>query len=314
MWYNDILIILMGFVAILMIIMTVIMSARIRKPKPAETVEEIPEKVYVEKGFERQEESEEEETSPDYIEQEPVEEENIEDYSVEVEPIDYTVEIEPVTIDETVSLETEPVEPAPPEEDVVIIPTEPIIIEEASEQIEEPSTENTSDEDVVITPIEPIIIEPEPETEPTTESEPNEDIIITPNETFYDPEPEETEEPTDREEPPSLEGEEAEIEDIPEIELPPLEPEETKSIPEEIEPEPKPEPEAEPVIPVVEGKTQSRRLRKPVIDESDPDLKVDLGVKTCPNCGAKVPDTIYCILCGKPLDPENTVGYEEEEN
>ena len=248
MWYNDILIILMGFVAILMIIMTVIMSARIRKPKPVETVEEKPEKVYVEKGFERQEEPEEEETSPDYIEQEPVEEETIEDYSVEVESIDYTVEIEPVTIDETVSLETEP----------------------------------------------------------TTESKPDEDVVITPNETFYDPEPEETEEPTDEEE--------AEIEDIPEIELPPLEPEETKSIPEEIEPEPEPEPEAEPVVPVVEGKTQSRRLRKPVIDESDPALKVDLGVKTCPNCGAKVPDTIYCILCGKPLDPENTVGYEEEEN
>lgn len=278
MWYNDMLIILMGFVSILMIIMTVIMSARIRKPKPVETVEEIPEKVYVEKGFERQEDAGEEETSPDYIEQEPVEEGNIEDYSVEVEPIDYTVEIEPVASAQRVSLETEPVEPVPSDEDVVITPTEPIIIEEASEQIEEPIAENT----------------------------PDKDVVITPNETFYDPEPEETEEPTDEEE--------AEIEDIPEIELPPLEPEETKSIPEEIEPEPESAPEAESVVYVVEGKKQSRRLRKPVIDESDPDLKVDLGVITCPNCGAKVPDTIYCILCGKPLDPENTVGYEEEEN
>lgn len=198
MWYNDILIILMGFLAVLMILMALLVSSRARKPKPVETEEEKPEKVYIEKGFEKQEEPEEEQ-------------------KVEV----------------------------------------------------------TS--------------------------------------TYIDPEPVEEEDPIEEEKPPQQEEEETEIDDIPEIELPPLEPDDPETIPEEIEPEPEPEPEAEPVVPVVEGNTKSRRLRKPVIDESDPDLKVDLGVETCPNCGAKVPDTIYCILCGKPLDPENTIGYEEEE-
>jgi hypothetical protein len=60
------------------------------------------------------------------------------------------------------------------------------------------------------------------------------------------------------------------------------------------------EPEKEVVID--EYITPTRRERKPVIDESDPDLKIDLGVETCPHCGSKVPNTIYCIYCGKSLD------------
>ena len=50
----------------------------------------------------------------------------------------------------------------------------------------------------------------------------------------------------------------------------------------------------------------SIRVRRPVIDESDPDLKIDLGVETCPHCGSRVPNTIYCIYCGKSLEIEDS--------
>ena len=278
MWYNDILIILMGFLALLMILMALLVSLRARKPKPIETIEEKPERVYVEKGFEKQVDLEEEQKDED---------ENNTTY----------IESEPITIDETESRDSEPIETPPPNEDVVITPTEPIIIEEASKEPLEPNAERTLDEDLVITPVETIIIEPEPETGSITESEPYEDVIITPNATIYNPKQEEIEEATDEEDQNPLEKEEVNIEDIPKVELSPLEP----------------KTEAEPVISILEGNTESRRLRKPVIDESDPELKVDLGVKTCLNCGATVPDTIYCILCGKQLDPDNAIDCEEEE-
>ena len=51
---------------------------------------------------------------------------------------------------------------------------------------------------------------------------------------------------------------------------------------------------------------QFRKERKPIIDESDPDLNMDMGVKSCPHCGSEVPDTIYCINCGKSLDPQES--------
>ena len=211
--------------------------------------------------------------------------------------------------------------------------------------------EPQKDESIEITPVEPIIMEaeynepdydkingdvpeepeqleeeiPESEyTEPLYElpdaSEPDESVVITPNQTFYDPVPEETVEKPEIEDSPTLEEEttepvEPQIEEIPEIELPSLEPDEPAAIPEEIEPDIVEESPPEPVIEPKPVKSRGRgRIRKPVIDESDPDLKIDLGTNTCPHCGSKVPDTIYCIYCGKALNPNNVVEEKEEEN
>ena len=80
-----------------------------------------------------------------------------------------------------------------------------------------------------------------------------------------------------------------------------------------IEPDTEEEPE-ELILPEETLETRSRnRIRKPIIDESDPEINMSLGVEKCPHCGSKVPNTIYCINCGKALDPENTIMNEEEE-
>ncbi len=315
MLYEDILLIAMGFVALVMIVMAVMMGSRPRKSvKKVVEEEPKPEKILVEKGFERT------------IKEEPIEPEEEYDYTpVYIEKPATPVMDEPPTeeIEEEPTPEPEPIieEPEP-----VLVKPEPVIIEPIPD---ESFIEPEPDETVEITPVEPMIfdtIEIEEKTKPDimgspSISEPDEEVAITPNQTFYDPiiiEPVETRAPT-LEESPSLDEEEEpiepehEIEDIPEIELPPLEPEEPEAVPEEIEPEVEEEPEPEPVVPVMREKLKStRRVRKPIIDESDPDLKIDLGVEKCPHCGSKVPATIYCINCGKPLDPERAEQQEEE--
>jgi hypothetical protein len=49
-----------------------------------------------------------------------------------------------------------------------------------------------------------------------------------------------------------------------------------------------------------------KNLRKPFRNESDPDVNTSMGVKTCINCGSEVPDTTYCIYCGKSIEVKET--------
>ena len=305
MWYNDILLILMGVIAIMMILMAVMVESRVKKPTKIVEEEPKPEKILVEKGFEHKNREES-------VESEPEPEQDYSDYmkpetpEYEEPPIEETVEIEPVTV-----IEDEPIQEEPEP-----IPEEPIFEEPV---FEEP--EPLPEESVEITPIEPIIIETEYEPEPEPPDiygspsleEPDDDVIITPNQTFYDPvieepsiEPELIEEETP-------ETVEPETQDIQEIELPTIETESQDQVLEEIEPDTEEEPE-DLILPEETLETRSRnRIRKPIIDESDPEINMSLGVEKCPHCGSKVPNTIYCINCGKALDPENTILNEEEE-
>jgi len=311
MWYNDLLLVLMGVIAIVMILMAVMIGSRAKKPLKKVEEEPKPEKILVEKGFENNIHDEPVEPEP---EPEP-------DYSDYMEP--ETPEYEEPPIEETTEPEPEPdyseymapeyeetIELEPIQEEPEPIPEEPIF--------EEP--EPLPDETVEITPIEPIIIEFTPETEqpdiygsPSLE-EPDDDVIITPNQTFYDPV---IEEPSVEPEPEVIEEEtpettEPELPDIPEIELPAIEKEPQEQVPEEIEPDTEEEPE-ELIIPEETLVAQPRnRIRKPIRDESDPEINMDLGVETCPHCGSKVPNTIYCINCGKALDPNYIPEPEEE--
>ena len=312
MWYNDILLVLMGVIAIVLILMAVMVGSRVKRPpKIVEEEEPKSEKILVERGFENHKQEEptepEPEPEPDYSAYMPSEPPEYEEPPIE-EPIepepDYSEYIEPEheepPIEETVELEPTQEEPKP-------IPDEPVF--------EEPPP----DESVEITPIEPIFMETDyqPESEqpdiygsPSID-EPNDDVIITPNQTFYDPiieepsvEPEPIEEPPETSEPEPL--------DVTEIEPPVIETEPHIQALEETEPDTEEEPE-ELTPPEETLETRSRtRIRKPIIDESDPEINVDLGVETCPHCGSKVPNTIYCINCGKALDPNNIPEPEEE--
>lgn len=361
MWYNDILLILLLFVGLLLIVMTIIISSRMGQKKPAPVIEEKPEKIFVEKGFEKHEPEPKKELEyetpfekPSSVEQEPIE-------KVSETKSEYTkseAEAGP-DIAETLydSLDT----PKQHFEDVVIPPVEPIVL--VSDEEEHDSTDGdviTSVESILIDSVsEESSIEKEPNLaeSPTLEEEhevdqfeevesynsfieppsfePSEDVLITPSETFYESTPEDTtvDKPNPLEVPEDLlEVVEPEpeidkinetkseedlieiIEELPEIELPLIEPEVTEAIEDEVEPDTIDEGlVSEPKVSVVnEQLSYRRKLRKPVIDESDPELNLDLGVRTCPSCGAKVPNTIYCILCGKPLDPDNVIGYDEE--
>ncbi|MFW6109041.1 MAG: zinc ribbon domain-containing protein [archaeon] len=243
MWYNDLLMILMGFVAVLMIVMALVVFTRVNKPSVDEEEEEA-DKILVEKGFEKERDTEEPESNETSLDT--------------TKPITEKKE-EPKTTDKE---------------------KENRIEVTVSEEIES----STEEEVVEITPVEKIIVEPESKEKETLTTETNEEVVITPNETFYELEPKDE----------THHEEEPEKTDIPEVEKP---------LP-EIE-----DPEEEQGVTKEKPK---RRIRKPVIDESDPDLKIDLGVETCPHCGSKVPNTIYCINCGGALDPENTIGLEEE--
>ena len=309
--YNELLLILMGFVVLMMIVMAVMVGTRTKKPAVKIIEEEPkPEKILVEKGFENHikepvDEPEEFDFTPIFIDEPP---------APEVKEPEEEIEYTPVLIDELPAPEDE----EPPSE---ILETEPTLEPEPTP--EETEFDALPEETVEIPHIEPIIIEPT-ENEETALPNLNEspsipeldmEVIITPNQTFYDPIPEEPAEETapSIEDSPiigeAVESEEHEVEDIPEIELAPLEPDEPEQMPEEIEAEIEEEPEPEPEIPA--SMMPLRRIRKPVIDESDPDTQIDLGIETCPHCGSKVPATIYCINCGKALDP-NAIEQEEE--
>jgi hypothetical protein len=278
--------------------------------EPAEPEAEEPESVYIE------------EPEP-VLEQEPV----LEEPTVEAEPVhDEGVEITPV---EPIILESEYVEPVYDKFESVLVESEPVVDELEYEKIVESAPVELEPEPEYVEPVYEKIVESAPmELEPEAEpeyydpvsyfipdaTEIDEDVVITPNQTFYDPVPEEAvvkvkpviEKSPALEE--AVEPVERRIDDIPEVELSPQEPDVATPIPEEIEPDVEEEPVPEPVV---KPRARSRsRTRKPVIDESDPELKIDLGVETCPHCGSKVPNTIYCIYCGKSLDPTRVVEQE----
>jgi hypothetical protein len=325
MVYNELLIVLMAFLAVLMIVMTIIVLTRPRKPPVIKEKEEPVEKILVERGFEReiQEESldlEKEETdsgyTPVFIEAEPEKPEYDELHS------EYIDKIEPSILDETEPAYQEPVNDYKKEVDLLERArklTHEAMQEEkplVKKQPEEEPLENQIQEDEEIKSIVEDIDEPETSEYVdfrTPVSEPGEEVIITPTKTFYDAIPEKGEE----DKMPTLEGSPTLDEESPELEVEVYEEGEFDQI-EKFDlglAEEQVERELEEAMPAVEPveitETEyRRRIRKPVIDENDENIKVDLGIETCPHCGSKVPDTIYCINCGKPLNPEKV---EEED-
>jgi len=277
----------MGVMVAAMILAVMIVQSRLSKGRPAETEEPVDDKVYVELGFDPEEEPEEVPPEPvnDSVEFDlaPIEPayEAVDDLpKMEPEEVFFGESFEasePVVIETPMIImeEPEPVaEPLKPLFEVSYEPAEPVVIE-APEMvvIEEPKTVEFETEkgpmfEIEYQESEPVVIETE-----RMILEPEEDVEPAPVE-----EPEVLDEVPEPEEDPVVE----EIEVIPEVE--PAEPE----TPEVIEaPEPR----------------KRRRLRKPIIDESDPDINLDMGIKSCPHCSSEVPDTIYCINCGKSLDP-----------
>ena len=305
MWYNDILLMLMGFVVLLMIVMA-IMVLRIRKPQLVEKKEdEKVEKVFVEKGFEKKkpEPSMHEETQGEDTDYIPVYVENPKETEYEKPKVLQVSETEPISEELFVEPESIIEEEHTSIDEKETAPVEPIKLETGDIESE---LQPDQEEPIIITPNETFY---DPIPEPI---EPDKSVIITENQTFYDTAP--VEEPAEKpnlDESPTLEEPEPEpIGEISDAELPTEDPE---PIPAETQPNVEEEPAPEPVVPIVEQKPKrDRRVRKPIIDESDPDLKIDLGTQTCPYCGSKVPDTIYCINCGKPLNPDRTIEPEEE--
>jgi len=286
----------MGVMVAAMIIAVVIVQARLSKGRPEEVEEPIEDKVYVELGFEPEEE-------PETVLPEPVDD-SVEFDLETLEPVDELPSLEHNEVfydtsfeaSETVFIETPPViveEPEPvqeeetvkplfeasfePSEPVIIEAPEVIIIEEP--EMAEPETEKGPMFEISYQESEPVVIETERlvleqeeviELTPVEETEPEEEQV--------DEEPEVVEESTS----PGVEPEPL-VEDTAEIA-------EEPEVVEEIEtPNPR----------------KRRKMRKPIIDESDPSINLDMGVKKCPHCASEVPDTIYCISCGKSLDPES---------
>jgi hypothetical protein len=308
MWYNDLLLVLMAFVVLLLIVMAIVISTWPRRTKSKVEIEP-PEKMIVEK------ENESEIIKPDLLSGEIslLDEEQISELeTIESSyPEDKEIELEEKI--QTESLKQKGVIRKPP------IPkvdeTDPFI---------EFEVEGNKEETVVIEKIEPIIfdeldldasakisIEEQPDTLLEKETvEITSDHIIFKNE--------------DKMEAFDTKVQLNEIEDQKKAIVEPEEESELYSL--SLEKVEKPVTEVvqqkekneqvynetiNEVVDKVPGKyepTLGRRVRRPVIDESDPDLKIDLGVETCPHCGSKVPNTIYCIYCGKSLeieDPDN---------
>lgn len=296
----------MGAMVAAMLLAVMIVQSRLSNGTPGEVEEPVDDKIYVELGFEPEEESETVSPEPvndsvefnlDSIEpaHEPVEEQT----SLEHEEVFYDssfeasepviIETPNIIIEEPEQVQVE--EPIKPMFEASYEPSEPVVIE-APEMvvIEEPETVEVSAEEGPMFEISyeesmPVVIETESmilEPEETPESTPEEVV---------DHELVEELEPETSDEPPELEEEQV-VEEAPLPEEEPSEPEqlieETPEVVEAIE-APKPK--------------KRRKMRKPIIDESDPDINLDMGVKSCPHCGSEVPDTIYCINCGKSLDP-----------
>jgi hypothetical protein len=267
----------MGFMILVMIVLSFMVSLGARKPVADKIIDEQePEKIFVEKGFED---------------------------SIKVDTIEkYEKEADTLVVNELSLKQTEK-----PEEK---IDYSPLTMEKPFvQEVKEPQSEDIESEFT-----QGSFEEPDIDESPYV-FESDEDVKITPSPTFYEPV---IEEPVERKVP-SLEDspvlpeeilEEAKIDDIEEIELPQLEPYELEQIPEEIEPKIVQETEQEPVE-VAISEEPSRRIRKPIIDESDPDLQIDLGIETCPHCNSMVPATIYCINCGKALNSEDKLETEK---
>jgi hypothetical protein len=307
----------MGFMVLVMIVLAILVSIRARKPVAQKIMEESKsEKIFVEKGFE-------DNIKEDYIEKYKEEEYTpvLDELPVtQTEELGVKIEYTPVEIDEPLVQEMKK-SPSEVIETEQIQESEPILKESTFEEPDYTPPEET----IEIITVEPIILEAseiEESAKPDIDDSPripeyNEDVIITPNLTFYEPiieEPTETKIPSIDNSPALMDEtpDEEEINDIKDIELSPLESDESEQILEEIKSEIMEEPELEPVVVVSER--PSRRIRKPVIDESDPDLQIDLGVETCPHCRSMVPATIYCINCGKALDPADNLEIEKEKN
>jgi hypothetical protein len=292
----------MAFIVILLIVMTIVISSWPRKPK-SELEIEPQEKIIVEKGFEDEiveAESLSEEISLQDVDQ-ISELETIESIDPEDEEIEDMIQtrsikqkgvIRKTSMPQVVKSEPEVEAEDKKEETVEIEAIEPIIIDEsdldtlAPISIEDQPDSLFEQETVEITSIDPIIWED------VEEIELSDTLKVELGEIE--------------------ERKEAIIEPVDEAELPSVEVDEVETVLTEIEQEKEKNGEVyfELTSEVVEKETEilepppSRRVRRPVIDESDPDLKIDLGVETCPHCGSKVPNTIYCIYCGKSLEIE----------
>ena len=314
----------MGVVVVAMLIAVVIVQSRLSRSKPEVIEEPEEEKIYVELGFEPVKVLETvilEPANESTVEfdLEPIEPayELVEDLT-SLEPEEGFIEASEPVIIETPKIIVEEPEPEPePEPEMEPVkpmfeasyePSEPVVIESPEMVvIEEPETvEFDTDRegplfDVSYEESKPVVIETESmilDPEEVVESEPEVDMEFAPEED-PEPEPEMPEEIPDPEEVVESEPEVVEEVPVPEIEEEPSEPEllvhETIEVAEE--PERVEEENEAPEL------RQLRRERKPIIDESDPDINMDMGVKSCPHCGSEVPDTIYCINCGKSLDP-----------
>jgi len=313
-----------------MLLAVVLVQSRLSKSKPEVIEEPEEEKIYVELGFEPEDELETDIPEPAMestveFDLEPIEpayepfeeqpslehEEVFMDTSFEAsEPV--IIETPQVIIEET-EPEPEPMpeeEPAKPMFEASYEPSEPVVIESPEMVvIEEPKTvEFDTDRegplfDVSYEESKPVVIETESmilEPEKVGESEPEVDMDLAPME---DPEPEPEETPEPEEEQVTEAVEELEVVEefpVPEIEEELSDPEPLIEKTTEVVEEPEIIEEAE----KVPEPRQLRKERKPIIDESDPDINMDMGIKSCPHCGSEVPDTIYCINCGKTLDPQ----------
>ena len=272
----DLILLLMGVVVVAMILAVVIAQSRLSKEEPQEVEEPVDDKIYVELGFEPEEETET--VSPEL--------DDSAEFNLEpIEPVEELPQLEPEEVLFEESFEA----------------SEPVIIEAPKMTIEEPEPVRVEE------PVKPMF---------EASYEPSEPVVIEAPEMVVIEEPETVEFETEKSpmfEIPYQESEPVVIETERMI----LEPEETtESMPEEVvEPAPveETEPDEEQVVeeaplPEVEAieapkPRKNRKMRKPIIDESDPSINLDIGVKSCPHCGSEVPDTVYCINCGKSLDP-----------
>jgi hypothetical protein len=285
----------MVFIVVLMIVMAIVVSSWPRRAK-SEVKLDSPEKMIVERGFE------EEKVEPEFLsEQIALQDENV---ISDLETLESSYpEDEEILLDNIV--QTESIK----QEGILKISKPQMIKSEPKIDFE---SKNEREETIGIETIEPIIIEESSldtkvdvsiEDQPdsllekeTVEIEPRDPII------FYEEEVEQSKiiqfEPNERQE-----HKEAPIEQLDGNARA-----EAKSTSVGIE-RARAEIYSEPISEVFENEVEIEdpippaiQVRKPVIDESDPDLKIDLGVETCPHCGSKVPNTIYCIYCGKSLE------------
>ena len=325
--YEDLILLMMGVVVAALLLTVVIVQSRLSRSKPEVIEEPEEEKIFVELGFEPEEVLETEILEPanestGEFEQDPIESayEPFEELP-SLEPEKVFIEASESVIIETPKMIVEDHEPEPepePEEEPIkpmfearYEPSEPVVIESPEMVvIEEPETvEFDTDRegplfDVSYEESKPVVIETDSmilKPEEVVESEPEVDMELAPVED-PEPKPDVTEETPEPEEEHVLEpvDEPEVVEEIPEPEIveEPLEPE---PLIEEIK-----EVSDEPEIFEVSQPRQLRSERKPIIDESDPDINMDIGIKSCPHCDSEVPDTIYCINCGKSLDPEES--------